>query len=368
MTDIEKSAKKALFGHSTDFLSHTLENARQEVEPRTTLLKDGSKAILHALGILEFIPATNNNSIKPTKLILSAGIHGNETAPIEFCNTLINEVLEDQYPIKVPTLFILGNPQAMVEGKRFIEHNLNRLFCGLHKSESYCNSIEGKRAALIEQYVDLFVNQGGKHSQDEYPVNHYDLHTAIRDSVFERFAIYPYVAGRETNPVQLQFLAFSDIEAFLFQTTPATTFSSHTAENYDAESFTVELGKVRPFGHNIDYKYRAITENLRLRLQGSWPQPRRPEHRVQCFIATHEIINTGKDFQLFIPEDVSNFREYPKGSLIWQDKEQSYRVKDQVEYIVFPNSKVGVGQRAGIMLRLVDMGQTPGQPSTPVLH
>lgn len=363
MTASNLTIRKTLFGTSTDFLSHTLENPTESIESRSAHLADGATVILHALGVLEFVPTVNGNSIKPTKLILSAGIHGNETAPIEFCNTLINEIIDGLYSIKVPALFIFGNPQAMVAGERFIEHNLNRLFCGLHTSESYCDSIEGKRAALIEHHVDLFIKQ-----DDGNLVNHYDLHTAIRDSVFERFAIYPYIAGRTTSPTQLQFLAFSDVEAFLFQTTPATTFSSHTAENYGAESFTVELGKVRPFGQNPDFKYRAITDNLRLRLKGKWPQPRRPEHRVQCFIASHEIINTGKDFVLHIPEDVSNFREYPKGSLIWEDKEKSYRVKDQVEYIVFPNSKVGVGQRAGIMLRLVNMGEAPGQPASPVIH
>lgn len=363
MTTANLTIRKTLFGTSTDFLSHTLDNATESIELRSVHLADGAVIILHALGILEFVPAANGNSIKPTKLILSAGIHGNETAPIEFCNTLINEIIDGLYSIKVPTLFIFGHPRAMVSGERFIEHNLNRLFCGLHASAPYCDSIEGKRAALIEQHVDVFVKKEGEHL-----VNHYDLHTAIRDSVFERFAIYPYIAGRTTSPTQLQFLAFSDVEAFLFQTTPATTFSSHTAENYSAESFTVELGKVRPFGQNPDFKYRAITDNLRLRLKGRWPQPRRAEHRVQCFIASHEIINTGKDFVLHIPEDVSNFREYPKGSLIWEDKENSYRVKDQVEYIVFPNSKVGVGQRAGIMLRLVNMGEAPGQPASPVIH
>ncbi len=363
MNATNSTIRQTLFGASTDFLSHTLEYASVAIEACSTQLADGTTIILHALGVLEFIPPANDNSIKPTKLILSAGIHGNETAPIEFCNTLINEVINGACPVKVPTLFIFGNPEAMVTGERYIEHNLNRLFCGLHASASYCGSIEGKRAALLEHYVDEFVKRGGK-----FLVNHYDLHTAIRDSVFERFAIYPYIAGRATSPTQLQFLAFSDVEAFLFQTTPATTFSSHTAENYEAESFTVELGKVRPFGQNPDFKYRAITDNLRLRLKGKWPQPRRTEHRVQCFIASHEIINTGKDFVLYIPEDVSNFREYPKGSLIWEDKEKSYRVKDQVEYIVFPNSKVGVGQRAGIMLRLVNMGEAPRQPAPPIIH
>lgn len=354
--------RKDIFDPSSDFLNHTLENAATTANihtapPRTAQLADGTSIILHNVGCLEFIPAPNKNLIMPTKLILSAGIHGNETAPIELCNTLINEIFDGHISIKTPTLFIFGNPQAISAEKRFIEHNLNRLFCGTHNRVPFKDSVEGDRAAIIEHYVDLFIKKNGNQL-----VNHYDLHTAIRDSEFEKFAISPFIQGRSTNASQLQFLAFSDIEAFIFQTTHGTTFSSHTAERYNAESFTVELGKVQSFGENDESKYRAITENLRLRLQGGWPSPRKAEHRIQCFISSHEIINTGKGFTLHIPDDVSNFTPYPKGHLIWQDNEQSYRVKDEFEYIVFPNSNVEAGQRAGIMLRKVDMSGISQQP------
>jgi len=350
--------KESLFGSSSDFLNHTLENACKNIEQRSVLLPDGTSIILHAVGILEIVPVNNEAGVQPPKLILSAGIHGNETAPIEFCNSLINEVIDGEYSVKAPSLFIFGNPEAMVSGERFIEHNMNRLFCGMHTDKAYCDSVDGRRAALIEQCVANFVvhsNEVGSSSSNT-KVNHYDLHTAIRDSVIEKFAIYPYIPGRTTNPMQLQFLAFSDVSAFLFQTTPATTFSSHTAVNYRAESFTVELGKVKPFGQNELERYSALIENLRTRLKGGWPTPRSAEHRVQCFVASHEIINTGNDFVLHIPEDISNFTKFPVGSLIWEDKEHSYRVQGQEEYIVFPNSKVASGQRAGLMLRLVDMG------------
>ena len=340
--------QEALFGSASDFLNHTLENASKRISRRSIQLADGTSITIHALGILEIVPVNNNTAPPPPKLILSAGIHGNETAPIEFCNTLINEVIEGLYSVKTPTLFIFGNPEAMTSGERFIEHNLNRLFCGTHANKAYCNSVDGQRAALIEQCVADFAD-------DAKNINHYDLHTAIRDSVIEKFAIYPYIPGRSANPMQLQFLAFSDISAFLFQTAPATTFSSHTAINFGAESFTVELGKVKPFGQNDLERYNALTENLRTRLKGGWPAPRHAEHRVQCFVASHEIINTGNDFKLHIPEDISNFTKFPVGSLVWEDKDQNYRVQDQDEYIVFPNSKVGPGQRAGLMLRLVDM-------------
>ena len=347
--------QETLFGSASDFLSHTLENATKDIEQRSVQLSDGTSITLHALGVLELEPADNNTTAQPPKLILSAGIHGNETAPIELCNTLINEVIEGLYSVKAPTLFIFGNPEAMVSGERFIEHNMNRLFCGAHANKTYCNSVDGKRAALIEQCVADF-------AEDTSSVNHYDLHTAIRDSVIEKFAIYPYIPGRTANPMQLQFLAFSDISAFLFQTTPATTFSSHTAINFGAESFTVELGKVKPFGQNDLERYTALIENLRTRLKGGWPAPRHAEHRVQCFVASHEIINTGNDFVLHIPEDISNFTKFSVGSLVWEDKDQSYKVQVQDEYIVFPNSKVAPGQRAGLMLRLVDMS-APNQAS-----
>lgn len=353
--------QETLFGSASDFLIHTLENASKEIKTRSIALADGTSIILHALGILEIAPANHSASPQPPKLILSAGVHGNETAPIEFCNILINEVMEGLYSVKAPSLFIFGNPQAMVNGERFIEHNMGRLFCGNHADKAYCNSVDGKRAALIEQCVADFV-------KDAPNVNHYDLHTAIRDSVIEKFALYPYIPGRTAKPMQLQFLAFSDISAFLFQTAPATTFSSHTAINFSAESFTVELGKAKPFGQNDLERYTAFTDNLRTRLKGGWPTPKHAEHRVQCFIASHEIINSGNNFALHIPEDISNFTKFPVGSLIWENDEQTYTVQGQDEYIVFPNSNVDPGQPVGLMLRLVDMSAPNQVTKQSTLH
>ncbi len=94
--------QETLFGLESDFLSHTLENATNNIKQRSVQLADGTSIILHALGILELVPANNNATAQPPKLILSAGIHGNETAPIEFCNTLVNEVIE-------------GSPSASIE-------------------------------------------------------------------------------------------------------------------------------------------------------------------------------------------------------------------------------------------------------------
>ena len=63
-------------------------------------------------------------------VVLSAGIHGNETAPIELVNTLVQQILAGELELNVRLLVILGHPQAMNEGTRFCDVNLNRLFCG----------------------------------------------------------------------------------------------------------------------------------------------------------------------------------------------------------------------------------------------
>ncbi len=70
-------------------------------------------------------PNPNNES-----LIVSAGIHGNETAPIEVLNHLLNELIDGQWQLACPALLILGNPMSMDAGQRFIDVNLNRRFVG----------------------------------------------------------------------------------------------------------------------------------------------------------------------------------------------------------------------------------------------
>src|SRR5690606_41080425 len=79
-------------------------------------------------------------------------------------------------------------------------------------------------------------------------LSHYDLHTAIRPSKRERFALYPFVPGRSVPGTQCTFLLEAEVETLLLQHQVSTVFSSFTASLLKAESFTVELGKVERFG------------------------------------------------------------------------------------------------------------------------
>jgi len=333
--------RNALLGHSRDLLSHTLAHAGSTVDHRTARLN--SDVVIEGLanGIILIQPP-----LPPKKqLIVSAGVHGNETAPIEVLNLLVEELLDEVWTPELAILLILGNPEAMVAGSRFLDFNMNRLFLGTHSQPPYAGSRDAERAAEIEHWVAHFVQPG-------IPLVHYDLHTAIRPSKRERFALYPFVPERSVPGEQIDFLLESDVQTLLLQHKRATTFASHTALTFDAESFTIELGKVMPFGQNDLNRFTGIRDSLRRLMQGLGPQPTLDHSDMTLFEVVHEIIHTGEGFRFHVPDDVANFTEYPPGTVIWEDGEDAYRVGERPEVIVFPNRQVPPGQRVGLMARV----------------
>lgn len=332
-----------LFEPHTDWLSHTLANAGVTLPAISTELADGTSVLRVDTGLLWLEPPAGRVNSNDEALILSAGVHGNETAPIEVLNGLVCELLNGDWQLACPTLMILGNPPAMVAGERFTGVNMNRLFNGAHLQSGYQGQPEARRAAALEQACRDFAEAHAR------PLSHYDLHTAIRPSHRERFALYPFVAGRRVPVTQCRFLLESDVPTLLLQHKAGTTFSSFSSTTLGAESFTVELGKVRPFGENDLSRFCGIADGLRRRLRGLPPPESAGE--LTIFEVVHEILNTGSDFCFHVPDDVANFTEYPPGTLIWEDSATSYRVGSVPEAIIFPNRNVPVGQRVGLMVR-----------------
>ena len=335
-----------LFGSSPDWLSHTLENARTDLPEVKTLLPDGTRISRKAVGVLDIVPPANRENPNAEAIIVSAGVHGNETAPIEVLNGLVSELIAGEWQLACPVLLILGNPPAMVAGKRFMEVNLNRLFDGAHGRSEYQGLAEAARAQELEEACRQFA------MANPQALYHYDLHTAIRPSHRERFALYPYVEGRTVPSEQCEFLLEAEVETLLLQHKAGTTFSSFSSSLLKAESFTVELGKVRPFGQNDLGRFSGIRDALRRRFRGlPSPAPQPPFDHLTVFEVVHEILNTGKNFRFHIPDDVANFTDYPPGRVIWEDDETSYRVGHSPEAIVFPNPEVPVGHRVGLLIR-----------------
>ncbi|WP_328190336.1 succinylglutamate desuccinylase [Marinobacter sp. OP 3.4] len=332
--------RRALFAGQPDWLAHTLTTAGRSCPEATTTLPGGRLVRLDT-GLLRFEPGQPVSGAPA--LILSAGVHGNETAPIELLNRLVEDITTGVIRPRIPLLLILGNPPAMVAAQRFVEHNLNRLFQGAWKN--YPDGYETRRAARLEATCQAFRD---RHSG---PLRHYDLHTAIRPSRREKFALYPFVEGRQVPDGELDFLAAADIGTLLLQHQPATTFSAFGAETLGAESFTLELGKVHPFGHNDLSRLTALNEALAA-LTEQRPSPGQAHRQPpEVFRVVHEILNTGEHFRFHIADDVANFTDYPPGTLIWEDDTTEYRVGPEPEAIIFPNPKVPVGHRVGLMVR-----------------
>ena len=330
------------FSPHKDIIKHTIANADVIVASKHSILSAGTEVTLLDNGVIKFEP----NTACESSLVISCGIHGNETAPIEIISTIVDDLLSEELDCGRRVLFILGNPWAMASGERFVDLNMNRLFCGDWQHQDL-ELKEVKRAAKLEAYVANFFAEEPVTVKKHF---HYDCHTAIRDSARERFAVYPFVEGRELPEEQKAFLDKADIHTVLLQQQEANTFSSFTSLKQGAQSFTLELGKANPFGENDLSRFTGIDSILRSLIAGD-NLPDTPAGDVDSFVVKHSLQRSSENWEFFVADDVPNFSEFPPGSVISQDGDELYVVGEEPEYIVFPNRQVPVGQRAGLMLR-----------------
>lgn len=312
-------------------------------------LEDGTKIMTRAKGVVELLPIKQNKR----GLLLSAGIHGNETAPIELLDKLLTDCILGRIVVKRPTLLILAHPQAIKAEKRFVEHNMNRLFMGVHERKAFRGSIDAERANILELQVKRFAS---RHSL----IEHYDLHTAIRDSTIERFALQP---KREHEPItrvsELHRLVFKDmgVNALVYQHKPASTFSSYTSRTFKSDSYTVELGKVRRFGENDLERYTNTYNSLCGRVSDITHSAPPQDHQIDDiteFEVCHEVVKDDAAFELLVSEDAANFKEFEQGEMVSRSPCSEYTVQNEREFLIFPNNKVPIGQRAGLMLKRVN--------------
>ncbi|MDY1047062.1 succinylglutamate desuccinylase [Pseudomonas coleopterorum] len=291
-------------------------------------------------GALEVRPSADTDS--GLDLLLSAGVHGNETAPIELLDTLVQAIARGQLVPRARILFLLGNPEAMRRGVRYIERDVNRLFNGRHDAVS---GNEALRACELERLATTFF------SLPQRTRLHYDLHTAIRGSRIEQFALYPWKQGREHSRQELVRLQAAGMRAVLLQNKPSITFSAFTYEQLDAEAFTLELGKARPFGHNAEVDLSRLEASLRQLIEGVETDLEQPLDELALFSVSREIIKHTDAFRLHLDDDIENFTELAPGYLLAEDgREQRWVVEEQGARIIFPNPKVANGLRAGILI------------------
>lgn len=323
--------------HHHDFLSWTMNPASSA--SAEWLLPSGVRAHWLDYGVVELEPADAADD----SLLLSSGVHGNETAPVEVLNAILADIAGGKLALRCRLLVIFGNLDAMRLGKRYLDYDMNRLFNGAHARQP--DAREAARAALLEQAAaDFFASARGRRW-------HYDLHTAIRGSVFEKFAIYPYIHERPHSREQLAWLKSCQVETVLLHSQPANTFSYFTSHHCQADAFTLELGKARPFGQNDLSRFAGIDQALRRLL--TEPEQELPGYRdgdLPLFQAKYDIVKHSEAFRLHLADDVENFTALPDGFLIAEDGEHRYVAVGGEERILFPNPTVKPGLRAGIVV------------------
>ena len=319
--------KKILLDQSFDFKPFEIKT------PSGITIKSNS------FGIFRILP--NQIEENSRSLIYSCGIHGNETAPIEICLDILKDIAENNLNLRHPLLLIFGNIDAMRNSKRFNEDNMNRLFIQNWKNFSKEHK-EAQRAAVIEEEIRQFFEklQGDR--------LHYDLHTAIRPSLYKRFAVYPFLDDERSHDAHhMKLLAAMGIEAILFSNTTSTTLSFHTSHKHKAHAFTVELGKVMPFGQNIRNDFLKAETLLKSLLLGK----EKPSNGMPILFKVKKVlIRNSENYEFNIPDDVANFTTLNKGSVISKDEVETYTVRSNDEAIVFPKGDVKVGQRSGLIV------------------
>lgn len=317
--------------------------AGHEPAAKIQLTPDGTRLRWLAEGALEVTPPAARDI--GLDLLLSAGIHGNETAPIELLDRLLRAIARNELRPAARLLFLFGNPEAIRRGERYVEQDLNRLFSGGHARAS---GFEAIRACDLEHLCATFFGKASERIR-----LHYDLHTAIRGSRIEQFALYPWQERRSHSRRELLRLQRAGIEAVLLQNRPSTTFSAYTYAELGAEAFTLELGKARAFGQNQMVNLDRLEQLLCELIEGREPaeEGNGSLDGLQLFSVSREIIKHSDEFRLHLPADIENFSELAPGYLLAEDIAGSrWVVEEQGARIIFPNPRVKNGLRAGLLV------------------
>ena len=315
-------------------------------------LAGGGRVIDRGPGIVELVPMAPATGAAGT--VISAGIHGNETAPLELLLDLAGDLDNGCLTVGAPTLLIVGHPASIVAGTRYLDTNLNRLF---ERPARAGDDREHRRARELMDAVDAFWNAharaGAAEGQQATPL-HLDLHTAIRESRYPRFAVEPFSAV-ETPAAVWRAVAAAGLQAVLCQHAASPTFSHYSRAVHAIPAFTLELGRVAPFGSNELTALAPMAEWLAARVGGQPAREAAPE-RLVFFRVIDELRRVSADFSLGFGDDVANFTAFDVGTVIARDAEAGETiVADAPVYVVFPNAHVERGARAALLARPVPM-------------
>lgn len=274
-------------------------------------------------------------------VLLSVGVHGDETGPIEVLAHLLDQLSSQPHLLRVNLLLMVGNVEAIACGKRFIDADLNRMF--KRERGDLAGTAEAARADQMMAATQAFFAGKGPNRW------HLDLHTAIRQSTYPAFAIVPMLIEDQARARLTSWLGDAGVQALIMNPKSAGTYSYFTSEQCQAAGSTVELGRVGILGQNDLTQFAAASAALYGLLRNDAASIPKGEPAL-VFLMAQEIMKLSNDFKMAFGKDTQNFTVLKKGELIAEDGATQYVVQHDEEYVVFPNPNVRVGQRAGLMV------------------
>ena len=290
-----------------------------------------------ARGILTIKSGTQ--PARPSVLV-SVGVHGDETGPIEVVAHVLEALSRDPAALKVELMLCVGNIDAIAAGKRFIDADLNRMFRPVRGS--LAGTAEAARADTMITATEAFFADAG-------PVRwHLDLHTAIRPSVYPTFAIVPDLIADEGKQALIGWLGQAAIGAIIMNPQSAGTYSYYSAEHHGAAGSTVELGRVGTLGQNDLSQFADVGQALADLLRCAAPSAAKVEPHV--FKVAQQVMKLSDAFTMAFDRSTQNFTVMRQGDVIATDGDTVYTVQHPEELVVFPNPDVRVGLRAGLMV------------------
>lgn len=290
---------------------------------------------LLADGVLKF---THRNKEHANLVILSAGIHGNETAPIEMLASLCDRMLAGDIDLWGEVLVIFGNLPAIAQNRRYVSYDLNRLFFGDDKNMPDAGE-EYERACLLKQILSTQI-------ATKEVCYHLDLHTSIRPSLFEQFALLP--VNSVADDTLFCTLDRAKLGAYVCHSEPNSTLTWYTA-SLGAKSVTLELGFAKSFGQN-DLDAFADTDAALVALLSNQLSPS-SEHTPR-FVVADTLIKGDDDLVFAIDKNQPNFSPISAGTVIAHQGGEAFSL-DYDAYALFLNEAVASGLRAGLFLRRV---------------
>jgi succinylglutamate desuccinylase len=334
--------KQHLFG-TQSFLQHSLSEPPFDGK-RSVELDNKLQAELWDTGVLYFEP---QNTHQADSILLSCGVHGNETAPIEIVEQLVDDIFSGKLTVKHKLLIVIANPLAINAKCREVKENMNRLF----KIDNVPGTNDNDERQRSQQLMDSSRKFFSLATNQKY---HYDMHTAIRGSFYQKFALSPNAPELPASLQQLRVLSQWGIEAIVITQGRSSTYSAFTANNCGAISFTLELGKAKPFGANELSEFADVIQGLNAAISGEDREAPVDAVTAKQFIVAAEVIKQTDEFRLGFAGDIANFTAFEAGAVLAKDRDYQYVVKQSGERILFPNENVALGQRGLVIIRPVE--------------